>query len=92
MTGSLWYHYFNIGMKYHMGAIWKPNKGFSVQLLLVMLKSAEVKKSLCNYLHKKHVWTAFVTYAVVSYVLSLQGNEGLLLDLKGTRQDWEQTD
>ena len=92
MSGSLWYHLFNIGMKYRMGAIWKPNKGFSVKLLLEMLRRAEEKRSMCNLLQEKHVWTVFVTYAVVSYVLSFRGNKGFLLDLKGTRENLDRRD
>ena len=57
-----------------------------------MLKRAEVKRSIYDSLQEKHVWTVFVTYAVVSYVLSFRGNKGFLLDLKGTRENWERKD
>ena len=85
MLDSLWYHQFNTGIKYFMGAIWRPNKGFLVHLFLEILKRAESKRYLCDSLQEKHVWTVFVAYVVVSYVLSFQGNEGILLDLKGKR-------
>ena len=39
--------------------------------------------------YRKNVWTVFTTYAVVSYVLSFRGSKGFLLDLKGTRENWE---
>ena len=92
MLGSLWYHQFNISMKYRMGAIWKPDKGFSVKLLLEMLRRAEETRSMCDSLQEKHVSTVFVTYAVVSYMLSFRGNKGFLLDLKGTRENWDRRD
>ena len=40
----------------------------------------------------KNIWTVFSTYAVISYVLSLRGNEGFLLDLKGTRANLDRKD
>ena len=33
--------------------------------------------------------SSFSTYAVVSYVLSLRGNEGILLDLQGITENWK---
>ena len=34
----------------------------------------------------KHLWNVFVTYLTVSYVISLQGSEGFLLNLKTLRK------
>ena len=38
------------------------------------------------------MWIVFITYVVVSYVLSLRGNEGFLLDLSGLNQFWSRND
>ena len=37
----------------------------------------------------KSRWIVFVAYISVTYVLSLRGNEGLMLDLKGLRRNWK---
>ena len=82
--GLLWYHHFNLGIKYRMGCIWKPNKGFSTELLIEML--TEKARNEVTEFSEKHTFTVFVCYAVVSYVLSLQGNECVLLDIDGMRK------
>ena len=89
ISGSLWFHRFNLGIKFRMGSIWKPNKGFSINLLTEVLKRAEEKRAEQDSQHAKHTWTVFVTYSVLSYVLSLRGAEGFLLDLECTRRNRE---
>ena len=84
LSGLLWYYRFSLGLRYHMGAIWKPNKGFSTKLLMKVLETAEKIRREMDNLKDRHLWTVFVTYAVMSYVLSLQGNEGFMLDIEGT--------
>ena len=37
----------------------------------------------------KSRWIVFIAYIVVTYVLSLRGNEGLMLDLKSLRRNWK---
>ena len=32
-------------------------------------------------------WIVFLTYVTISYVLSLRGNKGLILDLNGLNKD-----
>ena len=89
ISGSLWFHRFNLGVKFRMGSIWKPNKGFSTNLLKLMLQRAEKKRIELEDLNSRHIWTVFSTYSVISYTLSLRGAEGFLLDLKGTRKNRE---
>ena len=67
-----------------MGAIWKPNKYFSTKLLMKVLETAEKRRREMDNLKDRHLWTVFVTYAVMSYVLSLRGNKGFMLDIEGT--------
>ena len=81
---SLWFQRFSAGMKYRMGVIWKPNKAFSTNLILKIIQKAELKRMDSE--ENTHNWTVFVTYMVVSYVISLRGSEGLLLDLKALRK------
>ena len=48
-----------------------------------VLEAAEKRIRQMKNLNDKHIWTVFVTYAVMSYVLSLQGNKGFMLDIEG---------
>ena len=66
-----------------MGEIKKQNKAFSTKLMLKVLEEAE--KLLSNSLDEedKHLWSVFICYKTITYVISLRGNEGFLLDLEG---------
>ena len=83
-SSSLWFQRFNAGIKYRMGVIWKPNKAFSTDLILKIIEKAESKRADTE--ENKHSWTVFVTYIAVSYVISLRGSEGLLLELRTLRK------
>lgn len=69
-------------MKRRMGQDWRPNRAFSMDLLLEIFKRLEYKIENSDNKYEQHNWVIFQTYALVSYVLSLRGSEGLLLDLK----------
>jgi hypothetical protein len=71
------------GMKARMGQDWRPNKGMSIQLFLRMLEGVEARIEGAPSSRDLNRWVAFHAYAVVSYVVSLRGREGLLLDLEG---------
>ena len=74
-----------------MGGVWKPNKAMSHRLLMTVLDRVEenirVEDEGINPEDRAR-WIVFMDYIVVSYVLSLRGNEGLMLDLKGWRKNW----
>ena len=38
------------------------------------------------------MWIVFVTYTVLSYLISLRGNEGFLLDIDGLNENWKRND
>ena len=69
-----------------MGATWKPNIAMSICLLLSVLAKAEEKIRDVEHGGDDHIWIVFVTYVVVSYVLSLRGNEGFILDFSGLNE------
>ena len=83
-SSSLWFQRFNAGLKYRMGVIWKPNKALSTELVLKLIERSEMRRS--DNETGRHLWTVFVTYLTVSYVISLRGSEGFLLDLKTLRK------
>ena len=84
-SSSLWYHRFNSGMKYRMGNVWKPNKALSTELIVRTIKAAERKRIEGDTNEETHRWMVFTTYVSMSYVISLRGSEGLLLDLKAVK-------
>ena len=86
MDGFLWYQRFTQGIKYRMGAIWKPNKGFSTRLLIKMFLKAESRRIEEKSEIRKHKWSTFVAYGVVIYMLSLQSAEGFLLNINEIRK------
>ena len=80
--GSLWFVRYMVGLKNRMGNVWKPNKGFSHKLLLLMIHNAEQRIVEAEVWEEKHKWTVFTTYIVLTYVVALRGNEGLMLELR----------
>jgi hypothetical protein len=75
-----------------MGQKWKPNKGLSMELYLKVLEDTEMKIAGAVSSRDLNRWVVFHLYAVVSYVLSLRGREGLLLDLEGLHRHWGASD
>jgi hypothetical protein len=73
-----------------MGQIWKPNQAFSNELLLEVLKEIDHRVDNASSARELNRWTALHTLSVVSYVLSLRGPEGFLLDLSGLRRYWSE--
>ena len=86
--GSLWFNRFMNGMKTRMGTVWKPNKDLSIKLMLMAIQIAEDKILEAINERIKDKWIVFATYIIISYVLSLRGYEGLMLDLGGLRKQW----
>jgi hypothetical protein len=81
---SYWFSKFFLGCKRRMGQDWRPNKAMGILLIQSIVKAVAETIETANSENTRHDWIVFGTYFVVSYVLSLRGVEGLLLDLKGT--------
>jgi len=88
--GSLFFKRFMEGLKRRMGQDWRPNQGFSTDLLLVLIRKAEEEILSAENEDDKHLWIVFVTYVVVTYVISLRGPEGFLLDIRGLLKYWRE--
>ena len=88
-SGSLWFKRFYQGCKYRMGQEWRSNQAFSVQLLLKLLHKTEVMITSSPDKYELNRWIVFHAFAVVTYVLSLRGPEGVLLDLEGLHNFWD---
>jgi hypothetical protein len=80
---SFWFYRFIEGARILMVQDWRPNKALSINLLLSLLESAELKITEAVCLRDKNQWVVFHTYVAVYYTCSLRGCEGFLLDLDG---------
>jgi hypothetical protein len=80
---SFWFYRFIEGARNRMGQDWRPNKAISIELLLLLLESADLKIRESVSLQEKNRWVVFHAYVVVCYTVSLRGCEGFLLDLAG---------
>ena len=91
-AGSLFFRRFIAGMKARMGQLTKPNMALSTVLMTRVLEVVEEKILVAENDVEAHPWIVFLTYAAISYVISLRGPEGFLLDLKGLNQQWNKSD
>lgn len=89
--GSLWFNKFNKGLRNRMGEEWRTNKAMTVSLIKEVLQYSEFKIGSAKNNPEKHKWIVFSTYVTITYVISLRGNEGFLLDLEGLVKHWDRT-
>ena len=90
-SGSLWFQRFMVGLSNRMGQVTYPNMAMSIDLILAFFKNIEHRIMEAQSEEDRHDWIIMTTYCSASYVISLRGNEGLLLDLKSTRENWSST-
>ncbi len=88
-TASYWFSRFLVGCKRRMGQDWRPNRAFSMPLLLELMKQVEIRIEVEKEVATKSRWVVFAAYIGITYTLSLRGSEGFLVDLKATRKNWE---
>ena len=86
---SFWFKRFIEGMRNRIGQLIKPNRALSHPLILRLFKHTEEKAISYLSQEEAHLWLIFLTYITVTYVLSLRGAEGFLLDLKGLNKYWK---
>jgi len=60
----------------------------STELLLAFFKDIEHRISEANTEEDLHNWIIMSVYCVLSYTISLRGNEGFLLDVKSIITNW----
>jgi hypothetical protein len=75
------------GLRYRMGQDWRPNYGMDISLLHAVIDEATLRFQEAPTERESHRWAVFRVYVIISYVLSLRGSEGLLLDLDGLRRN-----
>ena len=64
----------------------------SIPLLLRLIVSVEHKIRRSNDDEGNYILIGFVTYTVVSCIISLRGNEDFLLDLEGLNRNWKRNE
>ena len=75
-----------------MGEEWRTNKALSIKLLIRLVKQNEPSILQAKTSASKHKWMVFATYVVITYVVSLRGNEEFLLDLCGLHRHGNKKD
>ena len=65
-----------------MGQVWRPNKDLSLELRVENSSEPD----------ELNLWSSFLSYAVVSYVIYLRGSKGLMLDLESINRHKECND
>ena len=80
-TASVWCSKFMIGLGPQMGETHKPNLALTTRLMIETLDA--IRKDLLKTKDRKERFTliVFASYIVYSYVLSLRGSGGLMLNL-----------
>jgi hypothetical protein len=91
-AASFWFYCFSDGCRIRMGQDWRPNQAMSQDLLHEVLKVATLWIADAVTTRDHNRWIVFHAYVVVTYVVSLRGSEGLLLDLAGLIRQWEKGD
>jgi hypothetical protein len=69
-----------------MGQDHRPDKALSTRLIVEILSEAEARIFNAPSVDDANWWVVFGSYVAFLYVMSLQGSESLLLDLKGLRE------
>ena len=82
VCGSLWFARFARGCNRRMGQDWRPDQAISVDLEIALLEYVEIKLQTLEDPTELALWSLAGAYFAFSFVLSLRGNEGLLVDLK----------
>jgi hypothetical protein len=91
-AASFWFYCFFDGYRIRMGQDWRPNQAMSQDLLHKVLKVASLRIADAVTTRDHNQWIVFHAYVVVTYVVSLRGSEGLILDLAGLIRQWEKGD
>ena len=81
--GSLWFQRFTEGCRKRMGQDWRPNRAISIDLMIEFLKAVEQRALDATMQDDKCKWVMAGGYFCFCFVVSLRSPEGLLCDLEG---------
>jgi hypothetical protein len=89
--GSLWFQRFTEGCRKRMGQDWRPNRAISIELILEVLHAVEQKVWDSTIQDDKYKWIMAGSYFCFCFVVSLRSPEGLLCDLEGVLDHFDDT-
>ena len=86
---SLWFARFTAGCKRRMGQDWRPDRAITPQVMKYLMEKIEsrLERQQADTACRRRLLLAGA-YFVFTYVNSLRGPEGLLLDLEGCRKNF----
>lgn len=93
-TSSIWFRRFSAGCKARMGQVYKPNLALTTSLIIKLLTMLEKNVRESQDIKEQFDLIVFGSYVVFSYVLSLRGSEGIMINLSTivkhhkTSTDW----
>ena len=64
-----------VGLKCWIGNEWKPNRGLSHRLVLILIHKAEQWITAADFPKEEHRWMVFLSHIVLTYVVALRDNE-----------------
>jgi hypothetical protein len=87
--GSLWFQRFTEGCRKRMGQDWRPNRAISVTLMTDLLKGVEQRATDASDANERFKWLMAGAYFCFCFVVSLRSPEGLLCDLEGVLEHFD---
>ena len=84
-SSSKWYQRFAAGCRSRMGSVVRKNLALDIKLILKVLDVIDEKIALedeKNNSTERDRWVMAGAYIAISFVLSLRGNEGFMMDIK----------
>ena len=87
---SFWFQRFSEGCRKRMGQEWRPNKALSVEIMADVLLMVKQRVMDATTTEIKVKWLMAGGYFCVCYVVSLRSTEGLLCDLAGLLEHFDE--
>jgi len=72
-AGSIFFKRFIVDLRSRMGQIHKPNLALSISSILELIKRLEDRSAAAVDIEEVRLFSAVLTYVLMSYVISLQG-------------------
>jgi hypothetical protein len=85
---SIWFGRFVTGCRRRMGQDWRPDEAISPRLVKALMRLLNDKVAQARNSEEASHWVTARALFTSLYVFSLRGNEGLLMDLQGIRDEY----
>ena len=88
-TSLIWFRRFYAGCRSRMGQVYKPNLALPTEIIVKVLELVRRDIRETKNLDRKFTLVIFGVYVAVSYVMSLRGSEGLMINLSTINKEWK---